>query len=73
MLAQAFVIGKDFGARVAYLFALIHADRVCGVITMGIPYLPITPTSFTEHLPEGFYIARWQVCLSSFFSCSCRV
>lgn len=63
MLGQAFVISKDFGARVAYLFALIHPDRVCGVITMGIPYLPITPISFTEHLPEGFYIARWQVCI----------
>ncbi|KAG6383721.1 hypothetical protein SASPL_121308 [Salvia splendens] len=57
---KAFLISKDFGARVAYLFALIHPDRVCGVITMGVPYMPITRISFTDHLPEGFYIARWQ-------------
>ncbi|KAL1560188.1 hypothetical protein AAHA92_10438 [Salvia divinorum] len=60
-IQKAFVIGKDFGAIVAYLFALFHPHRVCGVITMGVPYLPIsTPISFTDHLPEGFYVARWQ-------------
>ncbi|KAH6773724.1 hypothetical protein C2S51_012128 [Perilla frutescens var. frutescens] len=59
-IQKAFLVSKDFGARVAYLFALFHPERVCGVVTMGIPYLPPTPVNFLDHLPEGFYIARWQ-------------
>ncbi|XP_047943159.1 bifunctional epoxide hydrolase 2-like [Salvia hispanica] len=61
-IQKAFVIGKDFGAVVAYLFALFHPHRVCGVITMGVPYLPINASisSTADHLPEGFYVARWQ-------------
>ncbi|KAG6416558.1 hypothetical protein SASPL_123990 [Salvia splendens] len=62
-IQKEFVIGKHFGAVVACLFARFHPQRVCGVITMGVPYLPIsTPISSTgpDHLPEGFYAARWQ-------------
>lgn len=58
---QAFLIGKDVGARVAYLFPLFHPERVCGVITLGIPYLPPNAPVAFPHLPEGFYIERWQV------------
>ncbi|KAL5575458.1 hypothetical protein UlMin_017157 [Ulmus minor] len=59
-IPKVFVIGKDFGARPAYLFGLMHPDRVLGIITMGVPYLPPGPTSFHKFLPEGFYISRWQ-------------
>ncbi|EYU27931.1 hypothetical protein ABFS82_13G110900 [Erythranthe guttata] len=59
-LPKAFLIAKDFGARVAYLFALIHPEKVSGVITLGIPYLPPSPVKFLDLLPEGFYISRWQ-------------
>lgn len=58
---KVFIIGKDFGARPGYQFALLHPERVIGVITMGVPYLPPGPSTFQNYLPEGFYISRWQV------------
>ncbi|XP_048323619.2 uncharacterized protein LOC125420735 [Ziziphus jujuba] len=59
-IPKVFIIGKDFGARPAYLFALLHPERVIGVITMGVPYMPPGRSTFQNHLPEGFYISRWQ-------------
>ncbi|XP_073001010.1 epoxide hydrolase 1-like [Typha latifolia] len=57
-ISKAFLVGKDFGAMPAYGFAICHPDRVCGVITLGIPF---SPTSFSlGSLPEGFYISRWR-------------
>ena len=61
LCAQVFLIAKDFGARPAYLFANFHPERVLGVVTMGVPYLPPGPATFDKHLPEGFYISRWRV------------
>ncbi|KAF3451509.1 hypothetical protein FNV43_RR07604 [Rhamnella rubrinervis] len=37
-----------------------HPERVLGIITIGVPYMPPGPTTFSKHLPEGFYISRWQ-------------
>ncbi|XP_023924086.1 uncharacterized protein LOC112035491 isoform X2 [Quercus suber] len=59
-LPKVFLIAKDFGARPAYLFANLHPERVLGVVTMGVPYLPPGPTTFHKYLPEGFYISRWR-------------
>ncbi|KAL8467960.1 hypothetical protein ACS0TY_031273 [Phlomoides rotata] len=59
-IPKAIVIGKDVGARVAYLFALHHPEKVSGIITLGMPYLPSSPDTFLEILPEGFYVSRWQ-------------
>ncbi|ERM95228.1 uncharacterized protein LOC18423155 [Amborella trichopoda] len=60
-IPKAFVVGKDFGAMPAYLFALMHPERVSGVITLGIPYmLPSLRKHTNQHLPKGFYIRRWQ-------------
>lgn len=67
---QAFLVGKDFGARIVYLYALFHPERVAGVVTLGIPFLPPTPVTFLQQLPEGFYIARWQVYKSLMLTCS---
>ncbi|KAL2932007.1 AB hydrolase superfamily protein YfhM [Bienertia sinuspersici] len=39
-ISKVFLIAKDFGARPAYLFALQYPDRVEGVITVGVPYMP---------------------------------
>jgi hypothetical protein len=61
LCAQVFLIAKDFGARPAYIFANFHPERVLGVVTMGVPYLPPGPATFDKHLPEGFYISRWRV------------
>ncbi|XP_010052342.2 epoxide hydrolase A [Eucalyptus grandis] len=58
---KVFLVGKDFGAVPAYLFSLLHQERVRGVVSLGIPHtaLPVIP-SYHEHLPEGFYVSRWQ-------------
>ncbi|KAL6226528.1 hypothetical protein ACLB2K_000490 [Fragaria x ananassa] len=64
-IPKVFLIGKDFGGRPAYLFALLHPERVSGVVKLGVPYTP--PTSrpqYDKSLPEGFYINRWQILFS---------
>jgi hypothetical protein len=54
-------VAKDFGAMPAYLFALRHPSRTCGVMCLGIPFL--NGGSPSTGLPEGFYILRWRVVL----------
>ncbi|KAK6917519.1 Alpha/beta hydrolase fold-1 [Dillenia turbinata] len=56
---KVFAVGKDFGVRVASLLPLLHPERVSGLITLGIPYLPLAPSEF-KLLPEGFYMSRWE-------------
>ncbi|KAK4589992.1 hypothetical protein RGQ29_020532 [Quercus rubra] len=58
-IAKVFLVAKDFGARAAYLFAVLHPERVLGVVTIGSPYLPKRST-FLKYLPEGVYISRWR-------------
>ncbi|GLT82947.1 hypothetical protein SLE2022_012660 [Rubroshorea leprosula] len=53
-----FVIGKDTGGLVANFFAVLHPDRVSGVVTFGVPFIP-PPFQFHEQLPEGFYVGRF--------------
>ena len=56
------MVAKDFGALVAYPFALLHPEKVAGLITLGVAFMP--PGAFKQNfdlLPEGFYIRRWQV------------
>ncbi|KAA8515287.1 hypothetical protein F0562_018483 [Nyssa sinensis] len=59
-IPKVFLVGKDFGAMPAYHFALVHPERVLGVVTMGVPFLPPGPPVYHKYLPEGFYISRWQ-------------
>ncbi|XP_077224787.1 epoxide hydrolase 2-like [Tasmannia lanceolata] len=60
-ITKVFLIGKDFGARPAYQFALLHPERVLGVITLGVPFMVSGPHAFPRDLlPEGFYMLRWQ-------------
>ncbi|XP_057751749.1 uncharacterized protein LOC130969863 [Arachis stenosperma] len=59
-IPKVFLVGKDFGGRPAYLFSILHPERVLGVITLGVPYVPPGPLHFSKLLPEGFYISRWQ-------------
>jgi hypothetical protein len=56
---QAFLVAKDFGALVAYDFALCHPNRTCGVMGLGIPFG--NDASSINTLPEGLYIFRWAV------------
>eukprot|EP00252_Welwitschia_mirabilis_P014862 TRINITY_DN32913_c0_g1_i1.p1 TRINITY_DN32913_c0_g1~~TRINITY_DN32913_c0_g1_i1.p1 ORF type:complete len:316 (-),score=62.35 TRINITY_DN32913_c0_g1_i1:294-1241(-) len=58
---QAFVVGHDFGALIAYYIALLYPQRVKAVVTLGIPYLrPSNEMVKVDQAPSGFYIARWQ-------------
>lgn len=59
-IPKVFIVGKDFGARPAYFFALLYPERVLGVATLGIPFVPPGPITYNKSLPEGFYISRWR-------------
>ena len=61
LCAQVFLIAKDFGAWPAYVFANFHPERVLGVVTMGVPYLPPGSATSEKYLPEGYYVLRWRV------------
>ncbi|PIA28356.1 hypothetical protein AQUCO_07100022v1 [Aquilegia coerulea] len=61
-IKKAFIVGKDFGAQVGYSFELLHPDRVLGVVTLGVPYVPdALSAQLYSSLPEGFYIKRWMI------------
>ncbi|KAE9613526.1 hypothetical protein Lal_00016067 [Lupinus albus] len=59
-LSKVFLVGKDFGARVAHLFSIMHPERVLGVVTLGVPYVPPGPSKYDKYFPEGFYMLRWR-------------
>ena len=62
LLEQAFLVGKDFGALPAFQVAVVHPERVSGVITLGVPFTP--PGAFAIQMqlfPKGFYVQRWRV------------
>ncbi|KAL6573953.1 hypothetical protein OROHE_001495 [Orobanche hederae] len=59
-LSKVYLIAKDFGSRVAYLFSLLHPERVSGIITLGVPFVPPSRPTILKHLAEGSYISRWQ-------------
>ncbi|XP_027346782.1 uncharacterized protein LOC113858363 [Abrus precatorius] len=59
-LSKVFLVAKDFGARPAHLFSILHPERVLGVVTLGVPYIPPSPSAYHKYLPEGFYILRWR-------------
>ncbi|XP_038880906.1 bifunctional epoxide hydrolase 2-like [Benincasa hispida] len=59
-IPKVFLVGKDFGAMPAYYFAIKHPERALGVVTLGVPFMPPKRPNFQDHLPEGFYISRWQ-------------
>ncbi|RZC50940.1 hypothetical protein C5167_019371 [Papaver somniferum] len=43
-ISKAFIVAKDFGARPGYLFAILHPERVRGVVAIGVPFLPPGPS-----------------------------
>ncbi|KAK6917520.1 Alpha/beta hydrolase fold-1, partial [Dillenia turbinata] len=57
---KVFTVGKDFGVRAASFLTLLHPERVYGLITLGVPYVPLVPSNFKQQLPEGFYLSRWE-------------
>ncbi|KAJ6725039.1 BIFUNCTIONAL EPOXIDE HYDROLASE 2-LIKE ISOFORM X1 [Salix viminalis] len=60
-ITKVVLVAKEFGAKPAYMFALLHPERVLGVVTIGAPFIPRAgPSQYPKHLPEGFYISRWR-------------
>ncbi|KAH9324740.1 hypothetical protein KI387_004918, partial [Taxus chinensis] len=58
---KVFVVGKDFGAGIAYYFPLLYPDRVRGIVTLGVPYIRPGPTAIhLDSFPQGFYMRHWQ-------------
>ena len=42
---RAAIVGHDWGAMVAWNFALLHPDRVVGVVGMSVPPVPTSSPS----------------------------
>lgn len=60
-ISKAFLVGKDSGAFPAFQVAVLHPERVSGVVTLGIPFMLPGVSVIPMHLlPKGFYILRWQ-------------
>jgi len=59
-IEKVFVVGKDFGAAVAYYFDLCHPDRVKGIVTLGIPYMKPGGKGNWDSAPKGLYFLHWQ-------------
>ncbi len=63
-IRQAVFVGHDWGALLAWQLALVHPDRVHGVVCLNIPFLPRgarEPVSLMrERLGNDFYIVNFQ-------------
>lgn len=61
---RAAVVGHDWGANVAWHFALLHPERTACVAGLSVPLVPRAPAPplaiMREHLGEGFYIVWFQ-------------
>jgi pimeloyl-ACP methyl ester carboxylesterase len=59
-VAEATLVGHDFGALVAWSVALTNPDRVTGVAGLSVPYVPRTPMPpmefFRQLLGQDFYM-----------------
>ncbi|XP_058078046.1 uncharacterized protein LOC131226269 [Magnolia sinica] len=58
-IPKVFLVGKDFGVQPVYTFAILHPERVSGIVTIGVPF--IAPGVLRHDLiPKGFYMRRWR-------------
>ncbi|MFV2125923.1 alpha/beta fold hydrolase [Micromonospora sp. LOL_013] len=61
---QAVLVAHDFGTSVAWNAALMRPDRVRGVVSLSVPYLPRGPvsalTGMRGALGDGFYMQYLQ-------------
>jgi pimeloyl-ACP methyl ester carboxylesterase len=51
---RAVFVGHDWGAAVVWQLALMHPERVVGVVAMSVAYLPRTPVPPTTLLEAAF-------------------
>jgi pimeloyl-ACP methyl ester carboxylesterase len=59
-IEKGFVVGKDFGAAIAYYFDLCHSHRVKGIVTLGVPYIKPCEFARSDLTPKDFYVRHWQ-------------
>lgn len=63
-IERAAIVGHDWGATVAWHFALLHPQRVACVAGLSVPLVPRSPAPplglMREHLGEDFYIVWFQ-------------
>ena len=63
-IAKAAIVGHDWGATVAWQFALTHPERTVCVAGLSVPLIPRAPVAPTtimrEHLGEDFYVVWFQ-------------
>ena len=61
---RAAIVGHDWGATVAWHFALMHPERTACVAGISVPLVPNPPAAplpiMREHLGEDFYIVWFQ-------------
>ncbi|KAK9113053.1 hypothetical protein Scep_020572 [Stephania cephalantha] len=62
---EAFVVGHDWGAAVAWYMSLFRPDRVRGLVAMSIPYQPRSPNYKTVEalrkvFGDGYYMSQFQ-------------
>ncbi|KAH0697138.1 hypothetical protein KY289_014620 [Solanum tuberosum] len=60
IIALGFSCWQRLGCAILSRFVLLHGERVSGIITMGVPFVPPQPINYSEKLPEGFYVSRWR-------------
>ncbi|NOX50732.1 MAG: alpha/beta hydrolase [Gammaproteobacteria bacterium] len=60
---DAVFVGHDWGAIIVWNLAMMHADRVCGVINMSVPFMQRGETEWVgfweTHLGGDFYIVHF--------------
>ncbi|KAL5988558.1 hypothetical protein ACLOJK_026655 [Asimina triloba] len=61
---QAFVVGHDWGAEIAWHLCLFRPDMVRALVNLGVPYRPRSPIRPVEMMNqmfgEGLYISQFQ-------------